>query len=167
MKVIKKPSPHKSSRGGYAPTAIVIHISTSSLASCDAWFANPISKVSAHYCVGKRGEVHQYVEEKDSAWHAGRVHNPTAVIVREGFKGVSPNLFTIGIEHEGRATDKWPESQYNASAELIAAIAKRWQIPIDADHIIPHRAIYSKKDCPGYEVDLTKLIILARGYAAG
>lgn len=164
MNIIKKTSPHKSSRGGYAPAAIVIHISTSSLASCDAWFANPISNVSAHYCVGKRGEVHQYVEEKDSAWHAGRVYNPTAAIVN-GFKGVNPNKWTVGIEHEGRATDKWPETQYNASAELIAEIAKRWQIPIDADHIIAHRAIYAKKDCPGYEVDLTKLIILARQFA--
>ena len=36
---------------------------------CARWFATPVSKVSAHYCVDADTVV-QCVREKDIAWHA-------------------------------------------------------------------------------------------------
>jgi len=166
MDIVKKQTPHKrKGRNGRKPEAIVIHISTGSLASCDNWFADPQSYVSAHYCVGKAGQVHQYVDEKDTAYHAGTIHQPTAQLIIDNGKA-NPNHYTIGIEHEGKATDEWTDAMYLASAELIAAICKRWQIPCDADHIIPHRAIRSNKTCPGFKVDLEKLITLAAAYSS-
>jgi N-acetylmuramoyl-L-alanine amidase len=164
MNIIKKTSPHKSSRGGHKVTFIVIHISTSTLSSMDSWFSRPESKVSAHYGVGKDGRVHQYVEESLAAWHAGTVVKPTAEIVKE-LKGINPNKVSIGIEHEGKATDVWTEPMYQSSGQLIADISRRHNISIDYRHIIPHRSIRSDKTCPGNGVDLSKLLAIAQAYA--
>jgi N-acetyl-anhydromuramyl-L-alanine amidase AmpD len=147
MTIIKKMvSNFNTGRSGYKPEAIVLHIMAGTLPGTDAWFLNPASQVSAHYGIGKNGEIHQYVNEQDTAWHAGRVDAPTW----KGIKvGINPNLYTIGIEHEGQADDVWPEAQKEASAALIREICKRWEIPIDRDHIIGHYEIYSKKpNCP-------------------
>ena len=58
---------------GFRPEAIVIHIMEGTLKGTDAWFKNEESGVSAHYGIGKQGEIHQYVGKSDTAWHAGRL----------------------------------------------------------------------------------------------
>jgi N-acetyl-anhydromuramyl-L-alanine amidase AmpD len=146
-------------RTGFRPEAIVIHIMEGSLAGTDSWFRSPTSKVSAHYGVGADGRVHHYVAESDTAWHAGRVHNSTWSGRRPG---VSPNLYTIGIEHEGHGHTEWSDAMYRSSAALIRDIANRWAIPLDRAHVVGHREIYARKTCPGEKVDLDKLIALAR-----
>lgn len=160
MSVRWKGSPNKTKgRGGYKPEAIVVHIMEGTLRGTDAWFANPQSKVSAHYGIGKAGEVHQYVLDTDQAWHAGRVYTPTWKGIR---KGVSPNRYTLGIEHEGRDGDAWPDAMLDASATLIRELCTKWAIPIDRQHVVGHREIYARKTCPGRVVDLDALVRRAR-----
>src|SRR5205814_10677286 len=60
---------------GFKPEAVVIHIMDGTLTGTDSWFNNPQAQVSAHYGIGRGGEVHQYVDEKDTAFHAGTVLN--------------------------------------------------------------------------------------------
>jgi hypothetical protein len=146
-------------RQGYRPEAVVIHIMEGSLRSCDSWFNTPASKVSAHYGVGRDGTVHQYVGESDTAYHAGRRFQPTWALLKPD---VNPNLYTVGIEHEGWGGDPWPEAMYGASASLVRDICSRWAIPIDRSHIVGHREIYGRKSCPGQRVDLDRLVALAR-----
>jgi hypothetical protein len=124
-----------------------------------SWFRSPASKVSAHYGVGRDGEVVQYVRDEDTAWHAGRVLRPTAEMVLER-PGVNPNLWTIGIEHEGGADQEPTAAQLAASAELMKTLSDRWDIPLDLRHVIPHRAIYAAKTCPG-RIEVSTLIQLA------
>lgn len=158
-----KGSPNKTKgRGGYRPAAVVVHIMEGTLRGTDAWFANPASRVSAHYGVGRAGEVHQYVLDADTAWHAGRVYKPTWSGVR---KGVSPNLYTLGVEHEGRDGDVWPEPMLATSAALIAELCRRWSIPVDRAHVVGHREIYARKTCPGRVVDLDALVARTRRLA--
>lgn len=146
---IFKPSPNFAvGRGGYTVEAIVIHIMAGTLAGTDSWFATPPSQVSAHYGIGKAGDVHQYVKEMDVAWHAGRVSLPTWKNIKPK---VNPNLYTIGIEHEGQPNDVWPEAQKAASAALIRNICDYYKLPIDRDHVIGHYEIYSRKpNCPAF-----------------
>jgi N-acetyl-anhydromuramyl-L-alanine amidase AmpD len=146
-------------RKGFRPEAVVVHIMEGTLAGTDSWFRNASSDVSAHYGVGLNGDVHQYVGESDTAWHAGRVWGSTWSGRRAG---VNPNLYTIGIEHEGDADSDWPTIMRAASAALISDICNRWAIPIDRDHVVGHREIYARKTCPGHRVDLEELIALAR-----
>jgi len=142
----KKSSNFWVGRKGYKPEAVVVHIMDGTLSGTDSWFANPASQVSAHYGIGKNGEVHQYVQENDSAWHAGRVDRPVWKFIRPD---INPNLYTIGIEHEGKPEEVWTAAMKQSSANLIREICERWQIPIDRNHVIGHYEIYSKKpNCP-------------------
>ena len=147
MNIIQKKSPNFwIGRKGYKPEAVVVHIMDGTLVGTDSWFANPTSQVSAHYGIGKNGEVHQYVQENDAAWHAGRVDASVWGLIKPN---INPNLYTIGIEHEGKPDDIWTEAMKQASATLIREICQRWQIPIDRNHVIGHFEIFSKKpNCP-------------------
>lgn len=149
-------------RRTYRPEAIVIHIMEGTLKDTDSWFGNAISQVSAHYGIGTRGEVHQYVDENDTAWHAGRIHDPTWSLIKKTSDGlyINPNFYTIGIEHEGDANSQWTDAMYSSSADLIRELCQRWSIPPDRLHIIGHHEIYSLKSCPGFKVDMNKLIAL-------
>ena len=62
-------------RNGLKPQGIVIHLMDGTLLGTDAWFLNGNrgSVSSAHYGIGKTGEIHQYVKDEDRAYHAGNV----------------------------------------------------------------------------------------------
>lgn len=149
------PGNFKKGRGGFAPEAIVVHLMDGSLSGTDSWFLNPSSHVSAHYGIGKDGTIHHYVHESDRAYHAGKVRGATWPLLRPG---VSPNANTVGIEHEGKPEDIWPDAMYEASSRLIAEIAKRWDIALDNKHIVGHQAIRADKECPGRNCDIQRLI---------
>jgi N-acetylmuramoyl-L-alanine amidase len=144
---------------------IVIHIVDGSLAACDSTFLNPnLEKPrSAHYCVGKNGEIHQYVAEEDTAFHAGTIVQPTAPLKKVNGQIVNPNFYTIGIEHEGRANDAWTEAMYEASSQLLRGIREGHGIAIARENIWMHREIRADKSCPGFRIDLDKLIRMAAG----
>ena len=88
------------------------------------WFADPRSKASAHYNVYSSGLIYRSVPDKDIAWHAGNW---------------SVNQTSIGIEIQAQA-DKanWNEEQLKRAASLVAALAKKYGIPIDRKHIVGH-----------------------------
>lgn len=163
MEIIqKKTSNFTVGRGAFKPEIIVIHIMDGTLVGTDSWFASTVSKVSAHYGIGKSGEVHQYVKETDTAWHAGRVSNPTFKLYKPG---VNPNSYSVAIEHEGTATTEWTPEMKRVSAALIREVALRWNIPLDRDHIVGHYQIFSgKPDCPAKDkAIIDELIALAKG----
>ncbi|HEY2393011.1 MAG TPA: peptidoglycan recognition family protein [Candidatus Angelobacter sp.] len=137
------------------PEAIVIHIAVGSLRSVDVWFKNGKSGVSAHYCVGKKGQIHQYVDEADTAFHAGTVDSPSWELIKPH---MNPNDYTIGIEHEGMPDDVWPDLQLIASAGLVGEIVERWNIPLDSLHVVMHRQIRSSKTCPGNFITIEKIL---------
>src|SRR4051812_28530968 len=97
------PANFSGGRAGFRPEAIVIHVMDGTLAGTDSWFNDPRSRVSAHYGVGKAGQVHQYVKEIDAAHHAGVVNAPCWPLIKRGHSGsgfINPNFYTIGVEHE-------------------------------------------------------------------
>lgn len=159
-KLVKNYTP---GRAGYRPEALVVHIAEGFLAGGYDWFNRPESQVSAHYMVGKKGEIWQFVEEKDTAWHAGGVAGPSWELLKSG---VNPNLYTVGIEHEGFTGEAWNEQMYQASSWLINQVCLRWNIPIDRNHIIGHYQLNSKSRsrCPGNGVDLQRLVQMAASY---
>lgn len=160
MNIIKKTSPNFAyGRDGHKPDAIVIHIMDGSLTGTDSWFASPSSGVSAHFGIGFKGEVHQYVEEQNTAWANGRVDNPKAKLV-VARPTINPNKYTISIEHEGSDLSKAPLEQLKVSGELVKYIATKYGIPLTRDYIYGHREIYSKKtNCPSNDLRVIETII--------
>jgi peptidoglycan hydrolase-like protein with peptidoglycan-binding domain len=144
-----------SGRAGFHPEAIVIHRTGGSLPDIDARFARARSFSSSHYAVGLDGDVHQYVEEADTAFHAGIVVNAQWALLKAGS---NPNFYTIGIEEAGTAGDPIPDAQYSATAALIAEIARHWQIRPDADHVVLHSEIRAGRFCPGDGLDRASLL---------
>jgi len=143
-----KGSPNFNSRNGYKTLAIVEHIMAGTLTGTDSWFANPASKVSSHFGVGKNGAIHQYVELENSAWANGSVNNPNWPLL---ISGVNPNYYTVSIEHEGESGDVMPEAQYQATLALHQWLIATLGIPVTRDTIIGHYRIDSvnRARCPG------------------
>lgn len=140
---------------GFRPEAIVIHIMDGSFSAGEGVFLSEGTQKSAHYGISKEGVIHQYVDENDTAFHAGIVVNPTWALLKPG---INPNFYTIGIEHEGRPDDVWPEAQLTASGGLIGEIVARWNIPVDAQHLVRHQEIRATKTCPGNWLQMDELI---------
>ena len=158
MRVIDRRIPINFDRGrkGHVPVAIVLHIMQMTLPECDGRFCDPVPKVSTHYGVGKDGTIHQWVDERDTAWGNGIVQTPTWKLHRPG---VNPNLRTISIEHEGESGEPWTEAMYAADVFLIRRAARRWNIPLDRDHLIGHCEIGGHKPfCPGPGLDFDRLL---------
>jgi N-acetyl-anhydromuramyl-L-alanine amidase AmpD len=160
------PSNFATGRAHQPILAIVLHVMDGTLTGTDAWFQKhrPINPTSTHYGIGLSGAIHQYVQDSDRAFHAGSVSfNATALLVHQ--QTASPNFWSIGIEHEGTSTTPWPDEMYAASAWLIHQLSQKYSIPVDPDHLIFHREIFTSKSCPGL-CDRPKLISLVQALAA-
>ena len=125
------------------PRFVVIHTMVGTIASANARFQQASEQASAHYGVGLDGRIVQWVREEDAAFHAG---------------DFVVNLDSIGIEHEdgGRFDDPRPDALYRASAELVRDVCQRSGMPIDAQHIRPHRD-FSATRCPD-ALDVARII---------
>jgi N-acetyl-anhydromuramyl-L-alanine amidase AmpD len=106
---------------------IVIHDIEGSASSAINTFRNHGAQTSAHYVVDSGGAIVQMVHEHDIANHAGH-----ALF----------NAYAIGIEHAGHTNrDEYTDAEYRSSAKLVADIAARHRIPIDAQHIVGHSQV--------------------------
>ena len=137
-------------KGGvtFRPIAIVNHTMAGTLAGTDAWFNNSSAKVSAHFGVGRQGEIHQYVDVADTAWANGDVDKPDWPLL---ITGVNPNLYTVSIEHEGYPDQPLAEAQYAATLWLHRQLLRELGITPSRDTVIGHYRINSidKANCPG------------------
>ena len=175
LKIVKKkcaPGNFRAGRPNHLKIeAIVIHLIDGSQASCDAAFADTTLEIrrSAHYSISRTGEIHQHVDEADTAFHCGIVVNPTWDGLKKGPDGriVNPNYYTIGIEHEGRLGEDWPDAMYQASALLMRDIAARHPAlqPLTRRNVVMHKEIRATKACPGTKADLVRLIAATGGQA--
>ncbi|MFN8524138.1 MAG: peptidoglycan recognition family protein [Chloroflexota bacterium] len=150
-------------RGGIKPEAVVLHIAEGSMGSVDSWFNQvhlpPAGPSSAHFCVGKDGTVHQYVNTGNTAFANGIVEPGfTASLINDN-GGINPNRWTISIEHEGSSGDAVPEAQLQASTQLTAWLFQNRLlnsgasgVAVDRNHVLKHGDIspISRKRCPGW-----------------
>ena len=108
--------------------SLVDHVAQGTLAGTDAWFNNPNSQASAHFEVGKNGDIHQYVDTDDSSWGNGALLKPDLSIpwIAQAFASKTyaeywsrhPNRRTISIEHEGHTGEVWTAAMYASDLRL-------------------------------------------------
>lgn len=143
-------SPNWSGRGTCGIQGIVIHVTgPGSMAGMASWFKNPSSQVSAHFGIGKNGEVHQYVEVGDSAWHAGILNRPdmsNPLVASWVSQGVNPNRCTIGIElllaGPAEPLIEYPDMQA-ALNRLLLWLQVNTGVPLERAYVIGHYQIDS------------------------
>ena len=107
------------------------------------WSAHPYfqtiegMQVSAHVLILRSGEVIQFVNFNDRAWHAGR----------SSYLGKAEcNDYSIGIELEGSDDLPFEEAQYQALAQVIVALQQEY--PAIQQHLTGHSDI-----APGRKTD--------------
>ncbi|MFJ1967303.1 N-acetylmuramoyl-L-alanine amidase [Streptomyces sp. NPDC087903] len=114
---------------------LVLHDTESSYSSAIKTFQTAGSGDSAHYVVqASDGAVTQMTRTKDIAFHAGNYWF---------------NMHAIGIEHEGYAAQGatwYSQTQYEATADLVKYLAKKFDIPLDRQHIIGHDNVPGPRD---------------------
>ena len=107
------------------------------------WEAHPYFKiiegmqVSAHLLILRTGEIIQFVNFKDRAWHAGRstyLAHPEC------------NDYSIGIELEGSDDQDFTEDQYQKLVDVVAILQQAY--PKIQSHIAGHSDI-----APGRKTD--------------
>lgn len=123
------------SRGTTLVDLVVLHCTEGTFHSACCWFANPAAKASAHYVVGRNGQIAQCVPEAFEAFHAGNSLY---------------NRRSIGIEMEGYAAQ--PQSfpvdsvLFDVTAALVAEVCQRHGVSVDRQHIIGHDEVPDPKD---------------------
>ena len=148
-------SNYTAGRSGVAISTIVIHDTEGGYDGAISWFKDPAAQVSAHYVLrSSDGDITQMVSEGNIAWHAGNW---------------SYNQKSIGIEHEGylAAPTRWyTDAMYRRSAQLSAAISKRYGFAVDRTHIIGHADVPppNTHTDPGTGWDWNKYIGYVKGY---
>ena len=141
--MIETPSPNFDERK-LPITMLVLHYTgMPDAASALNWMCDPVSKVSAHYCVTEDGQVIRMVDEAKRAWHAG-------VACWRGITDI--NSASIGIEivnpgHEW-GYRPFPEEQISALIPLVGDIVKRYGIT--RGNIVGHSDVApARKQDPG------------------
>lgn len=164
-KIENRPCLNYGSRDGYKPLVWCLHIA-------DGFYEGTIQtflkgELSAHFVIGKNGEISQMVDTNKTAFTQGipqeKTKNSRSKIVRK--MGVNPNLYCISVEFEGFYNDfkrsngevikgckgKITKEQINSFVVLFCRYNQKYQIPIDRDHIIGHCDInhWGRPHCPG------------------
>lgn len=109
---------------------IVLHWMDTNLAGCDATFTGGARQASAHYGL-EDGTRHQYVQEADTAWHAG---NRTI------------NHESIGIEHSAQPGRPASEATVADSIALVTDLCRDYNLTADDIHV--HKEYFATA-CPG------------------
>ena len=143
------PSPNCGERrGGARPDLVVIHYTAmASLAEARARLCDPAHEVSAHWLIGRDGQVEQLVDEALRAWHAGA-----------GAWGVvtDVNSRSIGIELDNSGAQPFPAPQMAALERALAGIMGRWGIR--PERVIGHSDMApERKSDPGARFDWRRL----------
>lgn len=113
-------------------------------------------QVSTHLLILRTGEVLQFVNFNERAWHAGR---STYLAKKEC------NDYSIGIELEGSDDQPFEEMQYSVLAEVIATLQASY--PKILQHLAGHSDIApGRKTDPGPFFDWLKTRALIQQYKA-
>ena len=111
---------------GIKITQIVLHTTEGSYDSAITTFQGP-NAAAAHYVMrSSDGAVTQMVSDKDVAF---------------GDNNYDSNLHSIQIEHEGFSAfgaDWYTDVTYQQTAKLVKYLVKRYDIPLDRQHILAH-----------------------------
>lgn len=100
-------------------------------------FASPRSRVSAHYIIGKAGEIVQCVPDEMRAWHCGESY----YMGRDHL-----NDCTLGIELVNAQTgqDPFTNAQYRSLTNLVAYLVAEHHVPLE--RIVGHKDITLKPE---------------------
>jgi len=99
---------------------IIHHTSDDTVGEALGTLTDPRRAVSAHYLIGRDGAVHQLVDERARAWHAGE---------SKWGANTDINSSSLGIELDNNGREPFPGAQISALLALLTDIQTRYSIP--------------------------------------
>ncbi|WP_437919445.1 N-acetylmuramoyl-L-alanine amidase [Sphingobacterium sp. LRF_L2] len=117
---------------------IIHHTAQQSINQTIRTFQLEHTKVSAHYVIGKDGQIVQMLNDYLRSWHAGKSKwgNVTDM-----------NSISLGIELDNNGKEAFPDVQINALLTLLDTLKTKYQIPFT--NFIGHADIApTRKDDP-------------------
>ena len=140
------PNKSKTTRSLSNVDLVVIHYTAShNCLGSVAWFKDPNAKVSAHWIIGRNGDIHQFEDKTAILWHAG-------LSWFEGRKWC--NRRSVGIELVGTESSGFTPQQYDSLFQILKECVDECQIVavVGHEHIAPGRKVD-----PGEEFDWKQL----------
>ena len=131
---------------------IILHYTgMKNLQSAYGRLISPLSDVSVHYLVSKKGKIYNLLCPRFKAWHAGK---------SQWKKDKNLNNNSIGIELENKGHDhgytKFPSKQYRSLMELINFLKINYRL--NDECILFHSDISpNRKKDPGEKFNLDKI----------
>jgi N-acetylmuramoyl-L-alanine amidase len=176
-----QPTPNKS--GALKPRLIIVHDTAGALdyKGSVSWLRNPQAKASAHFVVGRKGEIVQLASCAVKTWHAGKsiykgksnvndfaigieIANPGKLTLTEAnarsaragfgafFDVKQYNLAFAETPHHGKGWwMPYPQAQLNAVLDICMALREAY----DITEVAPHWLI-----SPGRKIDTNPLFPL-------
>jgi N-acetylmuramoyl-L-alanine amidase len=122
------------------PNYVIIHFTAQdSAAQTLKTFTIVKTQVSAHYVIGRNGEVYHMLNDYLRAWHAG---------LSKWGSVTDMNSSSIGIELDNNGSEPFKPAQINSLLALLAHLKKAYNIP--AANFIGHQDIApGRKPDPG------------------
>lgn len=120
MKVVRVLSPNFNARPHGEVSLVVLHADAAPNEEATlSWIASPVSKVSYHTYIGRRGEIWAMVPVEKRAWHAG-------VSEFEGRENV--NDFSVGLCFANRqdGVERFTDAQYTAGALYLSSLVSAY-----------------------------------------
>lgn len=149
LEVEQRPSPNHGER---RPQYVILHHTTNATADeALATLTSPLSRVSAHYLVGRDGRLFYLVDERRRAWHAGHSY-------WGGNRDL--NSASIGIELDNTGDEPFPDAQIEALIVLLRDLTTRWRMP--PQNVLGHGDV-----APGRKADPSALFPWRRLAQAG
>lgn len=117
------------------PNFVIIHHTTNDAAEQGLrTLTDPLSKVSAHYLIGRDGVLYQLVDERARAWHAGASY-------WGGNRDL--NSASIGIELDNNGDEPFADAQIDALVALLQDLRARYAIP--AANVLGHADVAPRR----------------------
>lgn len=151
-----------SNRGRGVDMFIVHHAATTSESAVLSMMSTGSRQVSANYVVNGKSLI-GVVPEEFRAWTSGSAQ----------FDGRAITVETVN-DRVGQTDMSWTisEDSYQSLAKLIADCSTRYGFPLDRDHVVGHRELYSRwgagysTACPS-GINLDRLVEMAKEYQKG
>ena len=151
-----------SNRGRGVDMFIVHHAATTSESAVLNMMSTGSRQVSANYVVNGKSII-GVVPEEFRAWTSGSAQ----------FDGRAITVETVN-DRVGQTDMSWTisEDSYQSLAKLIADSSTRYGFPLDRDHVVGHRELYSRwgvgysTACPS-GINLDRLVEMAKEYQKG
>lgn len=124
-------------------TIVIHHTELPTVKAVYEIFENPERKVSSHYLIGRDGSLHQFVDEKKRAWHAGI----------STWRSIDKlNDSSIGIELDNNGDEPFSKPLMDTLVVLCKELVKKYKI--EERNIVGHSDIaYWRKVDPNHYFD--------------